>query len=227
MAGIKMRFKKYGAWDKFKMIMKGAKFDKLLHENVRRANTYLCLYIVKQIRREIQGGGYEKNAELTTLLKGSTKPLVGPGDAELFKAITKEIVNDFSAFVGVLRSEKSASGEDLVNIAEVVHEGSTITVTEAMRGMFIAMAAASRGDMPESKLEGRALELYNQLKGRGEIYPLKADTTAITIPARPFVRKVFEDPEVMKRVQDTWAHAMKASFQGEKVSFQSAPSKGK
>ena len=145
------------------------------------------------------------NAPLTIAVKGSSKPGVDKG--ELFKAITYKVLSPYTAEVGVLKGDKT------VNIAIAFHEGATIPVTPAMRGLFAALASASQGKA--TNLGPRAQELFGRYKGwKG----LRASTTHIKIPGRPFIRKALEDPANKARVYQNWHQALlaAASMSGKK-----------
>lgn len=220
-----------GDWQKMRALLNPTKFQAALKKNIRRATEINALIILKEIRKRVQEGGYSANAALTVLIKGSSKPLVGTGDDELFKAVTHEMVNDFSAFIGVLKSARGKSGEPMVDVAAVIHEGMTIKVTDKMRGLFIALADATRpperkwdkdpatgrftsrtATRKETPLTGRAKEIFDQIKGRGQVKPLKPSTTQIVIPPRPFIKSVFEDPKIQKRIQENWKKAIDSAI---------------
>lgn len=111
----------------------------------------------------------------TTLLKGSSKPLIDKGD--LLGSITTTLDNPQDpreAFVGVHRTAV-ANGENLFNVAMVHEYGAgpyVIQVTPAMRGFFLRLSALSGG----------------------VIKPLGSKTEILHpgIPARPFVAPVLE-----------------------------------
>jgi len=180
-------------------------FSRRLQRNVRRATGLNALAAAKKMRQVIQSGGLKANAPLTMALKGSTKPLVAGGD--LFQSITVQQVNEDEQFVGVLRTEGD------FNLVAILHEGTTIPVTPAMRWMFLLLAKASEGTMDPSKLEGRASELFAQFQGWK---PLAAGTTTIVIPERPFVRITFEAPDLIALCKANWAAACQAALNPKK-----------
>jgi hypothetical protein len=193
-----------GAWGKLRLMLDPKKFKAKLEKNVRKATKLNAALVEREIRKGIQSGSWSKNAQLTVMFKHSRSPLIGPGDAELFKAITSEMVDSFTAFVGV----KRMSG--MFNVAAAIHEGSTIAVTPKMRGLFLVLAAASRGE--KVGLSGRAKEMFDMLGGAGEIRPLKDSTSTIIIPPRPFIRMAFENPTVKAKIQANWQKAVAATF---------------
>lgn len=211
-SGGKFTLAPVGKWKKLKAMLNPGVAGKRMEEAIRRATQFNALLVQKEVRKRISDGAYTPNAQLTILIKGSSKPLIGPGDDELFKAITHQMVSPTVAFVGVLRTARDASGKPLVNVAEIVHEGMEIAVTQKMRNLFILLAKATRGEVPPSQLTGRALEIYQQIAGRGVVYPLRASTTTIVIPRRPFIRSVFEDPAIIKRCRANWEKAIAAAI---------------
>lgn len=105
--------------------------------------------------------------------KGDRKPLMDSGDLRNSIAVTQE---KDGWFVGVHKKAQGRKGKrKMVDIAAVHENGTkryTIAVTPKMRGYFIWLSKATKG----------------------QIKPLKASTTHITvqIPARPFIGPVWE-----------------------------------
>jgi hypothetical protein len=199
-----------GGWKKLKVMLSAAQFEKALKTNLKRATTLNAQFVRREVRKRIQGGGYTPNAALTVAIKGSTKALVD--HADLMNAVTTVVVDEKTAFIGVQKQAKTKDGDDLVNIAAVVHEGVTIPVTEPMRALFQLVYEATRRQDP-TRLTGRALEIYDQVsKHGGQFYPLKADTVAIVIPGRPFIRDVIEDAAVLTQVRTNWEAAVQAAY---------------
>jgi hypothetical protein len=232
------KFVKVGAWKRLRVMLDPDRFKREAEKNIAKATRLNAMIIQKEIRQRMKkGGGYSANAALTVMIKHSSKPLIGVGDNELFKAITYEMIDSFSAFIGVKRSATDKDGEPLVDVAEIVHEGATIAVSDAMRGLFQILATATatdaktftpkrKGMIPmksagkyseppatpaSARLVGRAKELYDAVKGRGVVKPLKRSTTAIVIPGRPFIKAVFEDPDVKAKIQHNWKMAIESA----------------
>jgi hypothetical protein len=184
-------------------------FTTALRKNVRVATTLNGKIGEAVLRKVIQSGGKLKpNAPLTKSIKGSSKPLVDSGLT--FQAITSKVQDDFTVFIGVLRTSEK------YHLVVTLHEGETIRVTPAMRGMFFNLWRASIGEIDSSKLTGRAAELWKRKPGGW--YPLREDTQVIVIPARPFMRIAFSDPQFKKLVRDNWSKAIAASFREQKKS---------
>lgn len=184
-------------------------FTKALRKNVRVATTLNGKVGEAVLRKVIQGGGkLRPNAPLTKLIKNSEKPLVDSG--LLFQSITSKVHDDFTVFIGVLRTS------DRYNIVRTLHDGEHIKVTPAMRGMFFMLWRASIGEIDPSSLTGRAAALWARQPGGW--YPLREDTVVIVIPGRQFMRIAFANPQFKKLVRDNWSKAVAASFKEQKKS---------
>jgi hypothetical protein len=175
-------------------------FEKLSRQHVDRATQQNAVFVAKAMRDTIKDSkGLVANVQLTIDIKGSSKPLVGI-DSDLFGGITHKRIDSFSAFAGVLRTNEN------FNVAEIVHEGRTIPVTAKLRGMFFFLWLASTGEIPASRLTGRAAELFAR-KPEGW-KPLASGTTALTIPGRPFVEETLKDEVLKARLHRNWTRAM-------------------
>jgi len=207
-------FKLVGGWKKLRHIMDASRFDTALKQEVRRATLMNALAAVREIRAGITGGKYSPNAALSIALKRSSKPLV-QSPALLFQAVTHQLLDYKTAFVGVIRQGKQ-DGEGLVDLAAVVHEGVTIQVTDAMRGLFFLLWQLTTGHISGlPSMTPRMTELFEAAKRAHLIIkPLAESTTAIVIPPRPFLRKPLEDPGLIagfgKRWQDAVDRALRA-----------------
>lgn len=154
------------------------------------------------VRKQLQKGMDPRNAALTQAIKGGDKPLVD--SAELFNSVTSTPISDTEVFVGVKRSSRE------YNVAALIHEGTTITVTPAMRGMFFYLWKASTGDISPDKLTGRAAELWKRMQKDWK--PLKAETKTITIPARPFITIALSSGQLRGLCKFNWERAMGTVF---------------
>jgi len=175
------------------LLLDPAAFDARLKGNIKRATTRIGLDAERQIKEDITGGKFDKNSPITTAIKGSSRPLVDTG--ELFKAINSQVLAWDEVVVGVLRSKKvtgkDGKADDLLNIAAVLHEGATITVTQKMRNFFAAMAR----------------------KHPGKYRPLRASTKAIIIPRRPFLESAVTKAQ-QDRYRSMWEQAIETTFHG-------------
>lgn len=175
-----------------------------VRKHIKRATMFIGKKGEALIRDEIASGSYEPNRPLTVALKGGkNEPLKGdrPG-APLFKSITSNVVNDFTVFIGILQTNAG------YNIALTIHEGVSIKVTEKMRGLFYVLWL--KGERPSIDLVGRAKELWDKMPGGWK--PLKASTTVITIPSRPFIKNAWNKGELQKIASRLWNGALAAAF---------------
>lgn len=177
------------------------KFARASRASIRRATQLNGKLAEAEMRKQIQKGVNPRNSDLSQAIKGGDKPLVD--SSELFNAITSVVQSDTEVFVGVTR--KSGA----YNVAAIVHEGATIRVTPAMRGMFFFLWKASVGEMDPSKLTGRAAELFQRFQ---DWRPLAASTTVIVIPARPFVELTFDSPRLKGIARYNWERALGTAF---------------
>ena len=185
-------------WKQYAVAIDTKGFDKAMKLHLRKATKKNGLMMVKAIRQTIKGGAFEPNKALTVAIKGSTKPLVDRGD--LFQAITYKMYGDTTVFVGVLKT----NGE--YNIAAMLHEGTAIKVTKAMRGLFFILWQASEGKVDPARLTGRATELFERMSSGWK--PLKESTTTIVVPARPFIKVSFDNPELLAKATENWSKAV-------------------
>lgn len=189
-----------------------AAFEAALRRRIREATALNAKLAEKAQRKVLQSGkALDPNAPLTNMIKGGSgkgrftkgsKPGVDGGD--LFAGITSRVVDDFTAFVGVLRTSKE------YNVAITVHEGDSIAVTGRMRGMFFYLWKASAGELDPSTLTGRAADLWKRRPGGWK--PLAESTSAIVIPGRPWPKFAFEDEGFKATVQRNWQLAVGRAF---------------
>jgi hypothetical protein len=187
-----------GDWSEIRRLLLVGQFQERVREGVGIATGVNAFVVRREIRDNVRKGLYADNravnAVLTTKIKRSTKPLVDSG--HLFKAITSVQTDWHTAEVGVLRGDPNA------NIAEIVHEGRLIEVTQSMRALFAMLAEASNGSIDPSKLTGRAQELFARMPRNWKA--LRPTTTHIRIPPRPYIREVVESDGVNKLCGKNW-----------------------
>jgi hypothetical protein len=199
-------------WKKLKTIFSPQDFGAVLVPNLTKATAFNAQLVRKAIRQNIVDMKYGANAKLTILLKRSSKRLVGR-DSALFNGVTTTVVNERTAFVGVLRQARAGNQNGLANLAEMLHEGMTIQVTDKMRFLFLLLNEVSEGRLDPSKLTGRAAEMWEFMGGKGTIYPLAKTTQAIVIPGSKFIQSVIEDPAILAKCKENWAKAVAFSIQ--------------
>ena len=187
-------------WKRFQIALSPTKFKKKLQISVGKATGINGELVKAGIQRGIRRGRKPMGAELTILIKGSSKPLVDRGD--LFGAITSKQTDWKTAFVGVLRNNEA------FNLAEALHEGANIPVTPAMRALFTMLWWASTGKLAPEKLTGRARVLWERAPGIW--LPLSGSTGVIHIPPRPFIQKTFNSTKLKKAIRENWNNAVAA-----------------
>lgn len=175
-------------------------FTAKARKHVRRAMKINGLLAERSIRQTITKGDFRPNAQLTSELKGSSRPLVDTGDMRA--AVTSKLIDDFTVFAGVLRTSEN------FDVATTVHEGTEIEITPKMRTMFWALWLKSTF-RPDLQLRGRAAELWDRYKGPWR--PLSGNV--IIIPSRPFIRVGFADPELHRMTRRNWEKAVQAALQ--------------
>jgi len=198
-------FKKTGSgWKKIQIALDPSKHNATVEAHVSRATMLNAKLAQAKIRQVIQSGSFAPNRPLTVALKGGSKPLTGTATAQLYNSVTTKRINATTSFAGVLRSA------GVYSIARSIHDGISIKVTAKMRGLFYVLYLASQGRISPDSLQGRAKELWEQMSGGW--FPLKSSTSAIIIPARPFVKKAFSDGQLRKQAIGNWKQALAAAY---------------
>ena len=172
-----------GDWGKINNILDPVK----LRKSIRQCAAKVGNYGVSEVKKGIQSGApagqkFEPLQALTVWTKGSSKPLINHGD--LLGSVNYQVFNDNdSVFIGVKKGVKRSDGEDAVQIAAVHEFGCTIAVTPKMRA-------------------------YLHYQG----IHLKAETTHIHIPPRPFLRPIFQSPDFQNMVSQIYVSALREVF---------------
>ena len=187
---------------RWKKALEASGYKRISSKNIRKATALNGKMAEHFIRKEIQNGRFVKNAALTIAIKKSKKPLVHKGD--LFQSITSKLKDDYTVFVGVLKSDKKNS-----NILKIVHEGARVKVTPRMRNMFNLLFNVTILGAPPDKLTGRAKELY---ESGAKFYPLKKGTRIIRIPPRPFLSRAMSRPQLRQKAKENWKKALDKTF---------------
>ena len=182
----------------------------MLEKHVGRATKANGALVRRRVRSNIRAGvGLGQNAELTALIKGGNRPIVGTPGLDLFNAITYEVQDWRVVMIGVKRMGGAGFAS---NIALIVHDGMSIPVTKRMRGLFWVLWLASKGRIEYSDLKGRAKEIYDLTGGAKGIKPIGENKRAIVIPSRPFLKITIEEDETQKAVRTNWHNAVKATI---------------
>ena len=225
-------FKFKGQWTPFRKAIDPARFGPRLERYVGHATKLNAYLVARRIRKAIKDRIPPGNADLTAAIKRSTKPLVDRGD--LWKAVTIQVVDWKTGFAGLLRTARTSTGEELVNLGVILHEGTSIRVTDRMRRMFRALARATNPTPPKHVKTRAGRRLYRgmasdaaankYLRGRArELYdrnpdvrwkPLAASTTVIRIPGRPFLRDALEDQGLRAEILKNWSDAVARALGG-------------
>jgi len=172
-------------YETFLQMLKKGDYNRIFRMKLRRINKRLAVMGVARLRQEINGGQFAPNSPLTVYLKKSSRPLVN--HADLLNSVAGKVGSNLYSFtVGVKR--RTPSGK---NLAHMLETGFTIKVTPKMRKLFWAWARESGG----------------RFKG------LKASTTHIRVPPRPFMKQAFfEDKAFQLVVQEHWKQAVHETF---------------
>ena len=186
MAQLKTVFQLFKGWDKFAAATDPWKFKMAMDVKFRGATIENSKDVKHEIRRRIDGQEFAKNAHLTILLKGSSKPLVGGttgyGGSDvggtMLKSLDYNLLGHYTAVIGVKRNRAGH------NVALIVHQGAVLKMTPK-RHKWLEVNIGKALGKPKS--------------GVG--------WNAIVIPSRPFIIKAMQDPALQKRLIDRWARA--------------------
>lgn len=185
MAKAKASLTLTGEWGPLEKLLNPRQFNARFEREIMKATRANGALVAKAIRDEIKSGVPPANAALTKILKSpKNKPLIGK-DAALWTSIGFEVINSFVVFAGVNKTAKGKNEEELSNIGWILHEGATVPVTAKMRAFFWDLANKNPN-----------------------IFPLKASTTSIVIPARPFLKRAMKKISVIKAVEGNWETAV-------------------
>lgn len=187
---------------RWKKALEASGYKRISSKNIRKATELNGQMAVHYVRKEIQSGKFKPNAPLTIAIKKSKKPIVHKGD--LFQAITSKLKDDYTVFVGVLKSDKRNT-----NILKIVHDGARIKVTPKMRNMFNLLFNITVLGAPPDKLTGRAKELFET---GVKFYPLKKSTRIIRITPRRFLARGMANPELRRKAKENWKKALDKTF---------------
>jgi phage gpG-like protein len=202
-----MRVTKIGDWSLARRILSGAsrRVKDAINKAVLQEAQFFRTKIVEGLRSGAPGGQAFQPLATTTLairrfrgFKGS-KPLIVHGDLRNSIAVVKE---GDGVFVGVLRTAKSRGGQSLANIAAIHEFGSraiAVKLTPKMRRFLHAAFRSAGLDAPSGDRPSTGIAV-------------------IRIPARPFLRPVFEEhgkpEEVSRRLLDRVAKLLGGDFGG-------------
>lgn len=211
MARDKVTLRLTGNWKRMGAAVDAKRFQNNLEANISKATAFNGMMMQSEIRRRIKAKRYEKNSPMTIALKKASTPLIDDGD--LWGSVTTKNLSAYTVFVGVLASKMSSDGKPMVNLANFLHSGGAIPITEHMRNLWIVLSEVGQGKRPKSYLTGRAAEIAKALGRRiKNIKPFKPSTTHVVIPPRPFLASVLEDPKMLKKCEANWKKAIAAAM---------------
>lgn len=176
-----MKLRKTGDWTAARRIFASApkRIREAQNKAVLQEAQFFRTKIIEGLRTGAPGGQALQPLAPTTLAIrklrgfGGTKPLIRHGDLRNSIAVVKE---GDGVFVGVLRSAKSGGGASLVNVAAIQEFGSrpiVLKITPKVRALLHAAFRKAGLDEPSGDKPSTGVAV-------------------IRIPARPFLRPVFE-----------------------------------
>ncbi len=188
----------------------------------------------RRARAAIRSGIYAPNSPITVIMKGSSKPLVDRGD--LFQGLTYEVDGPYRVRLGILRR---SSGDHVVNVGLILHEGATINVRQhpqvrravmaklrdrlgpermaalnprQRRSVTSAASSIGMGKRPASSAQRKAIMAKARKEGKLGA-PSGGQAKAIwVIPARPFIAGPAGDPGFHRFLIDTYSQAVRAAL---------------
>ncbi len=208
-----MASRKFGDWGKARELFEtmAVQVKEASGKAILQEAHYLRGEMVKGIKEQAPGGKEFKPLSPLTLaarrLAGfrGTKALMVHGDLRNGITVSR---NGKVTFIGILRTARAGDGKPLVNIATVQEFGAgpfTIELTEKVRRYLGVLMKEAHGesDIPKP---------WWLLKAKAN--PRR--TIIIRIPARPFVRPIFEvfaKPEdVKKRLEERMVKLLKGTL---------------
>lgn len=167
---------------RFKKFLKN--FTKEMERNVNIATKQNLLFVKKEITNGILKRKYERNAEITEMLKGQNFPLVDT--SEMIQSLETKQKNAFGGEVGYLRNKKTSHGGDFFKVLTVIHDGAVIKITPKMRRFIFAKLSE---------------------KGLISTLPPKKSTGFIRIKGRPFLEEPLKDKKLNDSIIKRWEDA--------------------
>lgn len=204
-----------GAWEAFADAIDPVKAMPRLERNMTIGLQRIGRQFVRQARLAIQSREYAPNAAITIILKGSSAPLVAAG-GDLFQALTFAVAPGAKASTMALRLgiTRQRSGEEIVNIGWILHEGAEIDTNEhpQVRAAVFAKVAEALGNV--GKLSKRSREAVRKAAG-GELGESVAGPPGVwIIPPRPFILNITETPQFQGFARKHITGAVRAAFFG-------------
>lgn len=179
-------------WKAFKQMLDQRRFSKALRREMPKAMRRAGEILEDEYKEAINKGKIgPRNKPLTIAIKKHEARLLDSG--RMRDAIQTELVAWNTVIVGIPK------GTPAYRVAKIVSEGARIEVTERMRSMFMVLWKVSEGQLPVSRLEGRAAELYSRFPGPW--FPLSRRKKVIRIPPRPFIQRTFKKKSIRRKME--------------------------
>lgn len=187
-----------------------------IRREMRRATIKSSRFLIKQVKKTIRSRRFTPNSELTLALakKGGSRRSTVPlrKFQILMKAMMFELKSAFESEVGLIKDTQTTGGvtgdsRSLKKVAFLLHEGYTITVTDAMRAA-IAIELRKIND----RRSRRVLRSMESRTGHGK--------GTFRVPPRRFFTTTFRNPVIQKVVKKNWKEAIEralSSTSGKKV----------
>ena len=171
-----------GDWGKLENLLNPMRMRQKLYQAGAKVGNYGASEVKKGIRSGAPAG------ETFTPLSQVTIDRKGSSKplidkGDLIGSVTYELPSRDTVFIGVKKASKNKDGTSEANIAAVHEFGCTIPVTPKMRA-------------------------YLHHQG----IHLKASTQYIHIPARPFLRPIFNSSDFRKKIAEIYMKAIKEAF---------------
>jgi len=200
-----------GAWDAYRKAIDPAEFAQRLQLYVGKAHERIGRQFQARAQRAIREKVYAPNSPITVILKrGQSTPLVGRPGGDLFQALSFSIPDPFRVRLGVIRQR---AGDELVNVARILHEGATIDVA-AHPNVRVAVWAKVREAMgrragTKKAASSRASALSSLALGSSG-----GPKNLWVIPPRPFILEPVADPKFGAFARAEWTDAARLAIFG-------------
>lgn len=218
-------------WRAFLDAMDPKAFQTRLAKGLVLAGARVGRTFQRDARARIRGRDYAPNSPVTVILKGSNAPLVDKGD--LFQSITFGQPDPYNLRLGIMRQ---AVGEELVNVAMILHEGCTVDVRRfpqvrrkvfaMLRDRLSAERLAALTPRSRKAVKGaaailgmssparRAAFASMRRQGKAGMAPIGSGSQVWITPGRPFITRPLETPEFGRVVVDAYGQAVRVAFGG-------------
>ena len=176
-------------------------FRRIIEVEMKKGTRRAALIVVREIKKGMREGKFDKNASLTLALSKGTIPTLK--EKNLADAITHKLINSFRAEVGIIKNSQSTGSavgvkKSTINMEKLVtlmESGYTIRITPKM--IFAIFAALSEreqaGDDSGEDFETRGKRFFR-------------------VPPRKILTAVLTDRRIDKMIQKEWRIALEKTF---------------